>query len=85
MDNLFNYQDKEKINSNHSDCKDPKYKNFIVAGNKNNSKLSISDVLEIKLLLSKGDLSCSKIAKIYNVSRVNIQNIKDGRRWADIF
>jgi len=45
-----------------------------------NAKLSIESVLKIKKLLLKG-IKPIPIAKIFNVSRTCIYDIKNGRRW----
>ena len=54
-------------------------------GEKNGqSKLSESNVIEIKKMLKNGNISQYKIASIYGVSRSCIQGIKLGRLWAHV-
>lgn len=48
------------------------------------SKLTEADVLEIKRLLQKGELSQPKIGERFGVSRQTINHIKLGYTWAHV-
>lgn len=52
--------------------------------NKGSSKLTESEVREIKLLLKDGKMTQNEIAEIYGVKRVTITNIKTGKSWSNI-
>lgn len=47
-------------------------------------KLTSTDVLKIKRLISDGKLSCSKIADKFNVTASAISKIKLGSRWRNV-
>jgi hypothetical protein len=54
-------------------------------GSKNfNSKLTENDVIEIKKLLSKGELSQKEIAKKFGVAPGHISGINTGRKWGHL-
>lgn len=54
-------------------------------GSKNpTAKLTESDVLQIKQLLSEGELTQTAIAEMFNVSRVTITEINTGKRWSHV-
>lgn len=46
-------------------------------------KLNEKDVIEIRELFKTTNLNDSQIAKMYNVSRVHINGIRNGKRWND--
>ena len=48
------------------------------------TKLTESDVIQIKKLLVTSKLTQKEIAKIYNVDPSHISDIKRGKRWAEI-
>ena len=47
------------------------------------SKLSVSDVIEIKKMLQDG-ISANSIGKKFNVSKQNILSIKHNKTWAHV-
>lgn len=49
--------------------------------NNNSAKLTEKQVVEIKVLLAKGDLNNVQIGKIFNATRENIRDIKHGKIW----
>lgn len=49
------------------------------------SKLTIDRVKEIKVLLQERKLSIQEIAKLYDVSKWTIRNIKRKNSWRDVF
>lgn len=55
-----------------------------VENNLLSTKLSTEDVVEIKQLLNEGNLTGTKIAELYSVSRTTIYGIKNGRTWKTI-
>jgi hypothetical protein len=47
-------------------------------------KLNVDDVVEIKRLILKNELTNQEIADIYDVSRTVISRIKSGKRWSNV-
>lgn len=68
---------------NSQDCLNKNRKNVAKGSNHYNVKLTEIDVIKIKELLKLG-YSQRKLAKIFNISSSNIQNIADGKIWKDI-
>ena len=50
----------------------------------NNSKLTEQNVVEIKMMLLDGRLSCACIADLDNVDRHTIYSIRNGRTWSQV-
>lgn len=59
------------------------HKDNIMYGEKApNAKLTAQDVIEIRRLIDMG-VTCTRIAKDFNVSKSTIQAIKSGQNWKD--
>lgn len=56
---------------------------MVLKGRKKHMKLNVSDVLEIKKLLSQG-MQGKIIAEKYNVHKMTISDIKIGRSWSHL-
>ncbi len=54
--------------------------NFKTGSKHPNSKLNNEEIKKMRILLNNG-ISCSKIAKIYKVSRSTVDRIKHGKRY----
>ena len=48
------------------------------------TKLNLEDIKNIKKLLREGNLTQTKIARMYGVSNMCIYDIKTGRNWAHV-
>lgn len=65
------------------DCKNLHYTNLRITGKKkNNAKLTVDDVKEIKRLIRK-DFPLKQIAKRFGVSDMQINRIKTGENWGN--
>lgn len=93
---FINHKDGNKSNNNISNlewCTQSEntlhaFKNGLMVmprGEKNHSsKLTEKEVVEIKSLLSKGEITQYKIAKLFKVHKVTIFDIKHGKTWTHI-
>lgn len=55
-----------------------------VGTNNPRAKLTEADVQDIKALLAKGKESLSSIGRRYDVNRMTIANIRDGKSWSHL-
>lgn len=84
-DTIVNKDCKGKRRTNKSTYKEKMKRRRANSGEKNphNTKLSESDVKQIKMLLLKG-VSVRELAEQYQVSKSLIYNIRNGSRWASV-
>jgi hypothetical protein len=50
----------------------------------NRAKLTLAQVLEIKLLFKSENFTCESVAKLYNMSNEAIRQIKIGKSWKHV-
>jgi group I intron endonuclease len=73
---------KEKIRKAHIGKKHPNRPKWKKSNNKSwNSKLSETQVIEIKIFCRDTDLTNQEIAKLYHVNESTISAIRNGRKW----